>query len=61
MHLDLCEQSDGVVPHLDGRGQLAGDCDAQGDAVGQRGEDSPQDDASAQRVRHNGRHDDPDG
>lgn len=61
MHLDFCEQPDGVVPHLDGGGQLACDCDAQGDAVGQRGEDATQDDAPAQGVRHDGRHDDPDG
>lgn len=60
-HLDLLDQCQGVVPHLDGSRQLAGQRHSQHHAVGGRGEDAAQDDAFAECVRHNGRHDDQDG
>lgn len=60
-HLDLRDQRQGVVPHLDGAWQLARERHAQHHAVGGRGEDAAQDDALAERVRHDGRHDDQDG
>lgn len=60
-HLDLRHQRQRVVPHLDGSRQLAGQRHPQDDAVGGRGEDPTQDDAFAERVRHDGRDDDHDG
>lgn len=60
-HLDLLDQRQRVVPHLDGSRQLARQRHPQHHAVGGRGEDTAQDDAIAERVRHYGRHDDQDG
>lgn len=60
-HLDLLDQRQRVVPHLDGARQLAGQRHAQHHAVGGGGEDAAQDDALAERVRHDGGHDHQDG
>lgn len=60
-HLELLHQGQCVVPHLDGARQLAGQGHAQHHAVGGSGEDPPQDDAFAECMWHDGRHDDQDG
>ena len=49
------------MPHLNGAGQLAGEGHARHHAVGGWGEDAAQDNAFAERVRNDGRHDDQDG
>ncbi len=60
-HLYLLDQCQRVIPHLDGSWQLAGDRHSQHHAIGGCGEDTPQDDTSTERVRHNGSHNDQDG
>lgn len=60
-HLDLLDQCQRVVPHLDGSWQLPRQRHSQNHAVGGRGEDTAEDDAFAECVRHDGRHDDQDG
>lgn len=60
-HLNLLDQCQCVIPHLDGSWQLAGQCHSQHHAVGGCCEDTTQDDAFTECMRHDGRHDDQDG
>lgn len=60
-NLDLLDQCQRVVPHLDGSWELAGQRHSQHHAVGGCGKDAAQDDAFTECMRNDGRHDDQDG